>query len=86
MRWRLTSPLVRYDLVMSGLSVTPDRMIDMRFSDAYTKATVSFVVRDHLRSKFSSREAVKGLVTPRIGVVDVPGYYIDKLLGISPPS
>ena len=74
----------RYDLMMSGLAVTPDRMVDMRFSDAYTKATVSFVVRDHLRSKFSSREAVKELMNPRIGVVDVPDYYIDTLLGYLP--
>jgi Na+/H+-dicarboxylate symporter/ABC-type amino acid transport substrate-binding protein len=66
------------DLVMSGLTITPDRMLGMRFSDPYMKATGSFVVRDHHRSKFSSREAVQTLSAPRIGVLDDP-YYVNTL-------
>lgn len=42
------------------------------------KSTVSFVVRDHLRSKFSSRESVQALANPRIGVLDLD-YYVDTL-------
>jgi len=57
----------------------------MRFSDSYMKATMSFVVRDHVRSKFSSREAVKVLVKPRIGVLDVP-YYVDTLQSYLPQA
>ena len=68
----------RCDLVMSGLTITPDRMLDMLFSEAYMKATMSFLVRDHERAKFSSREAVQELSKPRIGVLDVP-YYRDTL-------
>jgi ABC-type amino acid transport substrate-binding protein len=71
------------DLVMSGLTITPDRMFEMRFSDSYMKATGSFVVRDHHRSKFSSREAVQALSSPRIGVLDDP-YYIDTLQNYLP--
>ena len=66
------------DLVMSGLSITPDRVLEMRFSEPYMKATASFVVRDHLRAKFSSRDAVQALRKPRIGVLDVP-YYVETL-------
>jgi Na+/H+-dicarboxylate symporter len=68
----------RFDLMMSGLTVTPDRMLEMLFSAPYMKATMSFVVRDHARAKFSSREAVKALKRPRIGMLDVP-YYVEAL-------
>jgi Na+/H+-dicarboxylate symporter len=73
----------RCDLVMSGLTITPDRMLEMLFSEPYMKATGSFVVRDHVRAKFSSREAVKALAKPRIGVVDVL-YYVDTLQSYLP--
>jgi ABC-type amino acid transport substrate-binding protein len=73
------------DLVMSGLTITPDRMFEMRFSDSYMKATGSFVVRDHHRSKFSSREAVQALSNPRIGVLDDP-YYVDTLQAYLPQA
>lgn len=73
------------DLVMSGLTITPDRMFEMRFSDSYMKATGSFVVRDHHRSKFSSREAVQALSSPRIGVLDDP-YYVDTLQAYLPQA
>jgi ABC-type amino acid transport substrate-binding protein len=41
------------------------------------KATMSFLVRDHVRSKFASREAVRSLVRPRIGVLENE-YYVDE--------
>jgi Na+/H+-dicarboxylate symporter len=75
----------RCDLVMSGLTITPDRMLEMRFSEPYMKATMSFIVRDHMRSKFSSREAVKSLVKPRIGVLDNP-YYVEELQAFLPQA
>jgi len=73
----------RCDLIMSGLTVTPDRMLKILFSEPYMKATISFVVRDHQRSKFSSRKAVKALAKPRIGVLDVP-YYVNILKSYLP--
>jgi Na+/H+-dicarboxylate symporter/ABC-type amino acid transport substrate-binding protein len=75
----------RCDIVMSGLSITPDRMLDVRFSEPYMKATMSFVVRDHRRAEFSSRESVKSLRKPRIGVLDVK-YYIDTLNAYLPEA
>ncbi len=75
----------RCDLVMSGLTITPDRMLEMKFSEPYMKATMSFIVRDHLRSRFSSREAVKSLVKPRIGVLDNP-YYVEELRAFLPQA
>ena len=75
----------RCDVVMSGLTITPDRMFRMRFSDPYMKATMSFLVRDHVRSKFASREAVRSLVRPRIGVLD-NAYYVDELRELLPDA
>jgi Na+/H+-dicarboxylate symporter/ABC-type amino acid transport substrate-binding protein len=73
------------DLMMSGLSVTPNRMLEMLFSEPYMRATMSFVVRDHARADFSSREAVQSLRSPRIGVLDAP-YYIDTLRAYLPQA
>jgi Na+/H+-dicarboxylate symporter/ABC-type amino acid transport substrate-binding protein len=68
----------RCDIMVSGLSVTPDRMLEMLFSEPYMEGTLSFVVPDHVRAKFASREAIQALRKPRIGVLDLP-YYIDTL-------
>jgi ABC-type amino acid transport substrate-binding protein len=73
------------DIMMSGLSVTPGRMLDMHFSEPYMRATMSFVVRDHVRAKFSSREAVQALKKPKIGVLDTP-YYIETLRSYLPQA
>jgi Na+/H+-dicarboxylate symporter/ABC-type amino acid transport substrate-binding protein len=73
------------DLVMSGLSITPDRMLEMLFSEPYMKATMSFVVPDHMRARFASRSAVKRFPNPRIGVLDVE-YYVDTLQSYLPQA
>ena len=67
-----------YDLIMSGVVVTPQRAQVMAFSNSYLKQTVAFLVKDHRREDFSSREAVRSLKAPRIGVPNLP-YYIDKV-------
>lgn len=66
------------DLMMSGVPVTPEWAEVMAFSVPYLKLTVAFIVKDHRREAFSSREAVRQLKAPRIGVPNLP-YYIDKV-------
>ncbi len=66
------------DIIMSGIVVTPKRAQAMAFSQPYTDQTVAFVVKDYRRQAFSSRDAVRRLKAPRIGVLNVP-YYIDKV-------
>lgn len=68
------------DIIMSGVPVTPERALVMGFSAPYLEQTVAFVVKDHRRETFSSREAVRHLKAPRIGVPNLP-YYIDKVRG-----
>jgi Na+/H+-dicarboxylate symporter/ABC-type amino acid transport substrate-binding protein len=75
----------RCDVVMSGLTATPDRAFKFRISEPYMKSTMSFVVRDHLRSKFSNRQKVQNLKAPKIGVLDVD-YYVELLRDYLPQA
>ncbi len=58
------------DLVVSGIAITPGRASDVAFSVPYMEKTLAFLVRDHRRDEFNSREAVKRLESPRIGTLD----------------
>jgi Na+/H+-dicarboxylate symporter/ABC-type amino acid transport substrate-binding protein len=73
------------DIVMSGTVVTPERALEVAFSVPYTDATVAFVVPDHRLEEFSSRDAIRRLQAPRIGVLNVP-YYVDKLHRVLPQA
>ncbi|MCZ6874960.1 MAG: cation:dicarboxylase symporter family transporter, partial [bacterium] len=66
------------DIVMAGVAVTPRRAQAMAFSIPYVELTVAFITKDYRREDFNSREAIKGLKAPRIGVPNLP-YYIDKV-------
>ncbi len=58
-------------------------MLEMLFLRTLYESYMSFVVRDHVRVKYSSCEAVKALKRPRIGMLDVP-YYVDTLQNYLP--
>lgn len=65
------------DMAM-GLVVTPDRAQEMAFSNAYLESTLAFMVRDHQRQEFGSRNAIQALEHP---VVAVPASaYYQRLL------
>jgi ABC-type amino acid transport substrate-binding protein len=66
------------DIIMSGVVATPERAYTMAFSASYLDQTIALIVKDHRREEFSSREAIRHLKTPRIGVPNVP-YYVDKV-------
>jgi Na+/H+-dicarboxylate symporter/ABC-type amino acid transport substrate-binding protein len=66
------------DIVMAPVAVTPERARTMTFSTPYTDQTLAFIVKDHRRNEFNSRVAIRRLVAPRIGVLNIP-YYIDKV-------
>jgi Na+/H+-dicarboxylate symporter/ABC-type amino acid transport substrate-binding protein len=73
------------DIIMSGTVVTPERALEVAFSVPYTDATLAFVVKDHRLEEFSSREAIRRLKAPRIGVLNVP-YYVDGLYRALPQA
>ncbi len=73
------------DIVMSGTVITPERALSVAFSAPYMDATLAFVVKDHRLEEFSSREALRHLQAPRIGVLNVP-YYITKVQQFLPQA
>jgi ABC-type amino acid transport substrate-binding protein len=66
------------DIIMSGTVITPERAQAVAFSTPYMDVTLAFVVKDHRLEEFSSREALRHLKAPRLGVPNLP-YYIDKV-------
>ncbi len=63
------------DIIMTGIAITPQRAQQMAFSRPLNDATVAFIVKDHRRDDFSSREAVQRLKSLRLAIPNVP-YYI----------
>lgn len=57
-----------FDIAMSGISVTPTRLLRMSLSDPYMNSTLAFVVKDHLRREFSTSESLAGLTDVTIAV------------------
>ena len=66
------------DVIMSGMHIMLERTGDISYTNPYANETVAFIVKDFRRDEFSSRERVKQLVSPRIGVPNAP-YYVSKL-------
>ncbi len=66
------------DLVMSGVAVTSDRSLHLRFSSSYLDETVAFLVPDDRLSEFSEWSSVRAIKNLRVGVIRTP-YYLQKI-------
>ena len=66
------------DLVMSGVAVTADRSLHLRFSSSYLDETVAFLVLDDRLSEFSEWSSVRAMKNLRIGVIRAP-YFLQKI-------
>jgi len=66
------------DLVMSGVVVTADRSLHVRYSSAYLDETFAFIVADHRRAEFASWDEVEATPALRIGVPNEP-YYLSRI-------
>jgi ABC-type amino acid transport substrate-binding protein len=73
----------RCDVIMGGLAITTDRLSEMAFSEEYMDETLAFVVDDHNREAFSSRESIMNMKSLKLGIPDSP-YYIEKIKKIIP--
>lgn len=58
------------DVVMSGVPITTDRSLKVDFSSPYMSETVAFVVEDHRRDEFNSRDVVRAHEDLRVGLLD----------------
>lgn len=63
------------DIIMTGIPITPQWAQQVTFSMPLNDATVAFIVKDHRRDDFNSRDAVKRLNPLRIAIPNIP-YYI----------
>ena len=68
----------RIDLAMTGMVVTPERAVEMLFSEPYLDETIAFVVKDRLREEFSSWATIRDLGAFPVTIPDSP-YYIDRV-------
>ena len=62
------------DIVMSGVAVTAERALHVRYSAAYLDETLAFVVLDYRRAAFASWEDVRAAGPLRVGAPDTPYY------------
>jgi len=66
------------DIFMSGSRITPQKALKVTFSQPYLDETIAFVVKDHLRDRFSSPQARLKLEAPKVGTFKDP--YLLRLL------
>jgi ABC-type amino acid transport substrate-binding protein len=64
----------RVDIMMSGLMITPERALEVHFTEPHLKSTLSLVVADHGRSRFDTNEKLRALSDLRIAAVNLPFY------------
>jgi len=64
------------DVVMSGVAITADRALRVRYSAPYLDETVAFLVADHRRAEFATWDAIRAAHL-RLGVPNA-SYYLDR--------
>ena len=64
------------DVVMSGVAITADRALRVRYSAPYLDETVAFLVADHRRAEFATWDAIRA-ARLRLGVPNA-SYYLDR--------
>jgi Na+/H+-dicarboxylate symporter len=69
----------RCDIGMNATAITPERARAVAFTDPYFDGNLAFVVRDHRRDDFGSREALDEQKRPRIALPG-GGEYYERLL------
>jgi ABC-type amino acid transport substrate-binding protein len=66
------------DIAIGGQPVTPRLALGTRFSKPYLDETLAFLVRDHLRDRFATWDAIRAIDGLVIGVPPLP-YYVREL-------
>ena len=73
-----------FDVIMSGVVITTQRLENMVFTDPYMEATLCFIVPDHRRAEFATREAVHRIPELKIGIPHASDYFFPKLKAYLP--
>ncbi|MEN8181344.1 MAG: cation:dicarboxylase symporter family transporter [Myxococcota bacterium] len=62
------------DVIMSGIAITPAHLENSALTAPYLEETLAFIVPDHRRSEFASRQALRRHASLRLAIPD-HGYY-----------
>ncbi len=62
------------DITVGGRAITPERALDVSFSDTYTYHTAGFVLLDDRREEFASLDYINEMEQLNLGVGDNPYY------------
>ncbi len=62
------------DVVMSGFAITTPRAATIAFSAPYLHETVAFLVLDHRRSDFATRESILAQTGLRVGIPELTSF------------
>jgi ABC-type amino acid transport substrate-binding protein len=62
------------EMTAASIPMTPDITRRVAFMESHLDETAAFLVPDHRREEFSSREAIKAHKSLRVGMPDVPYY------------
>jgi ABC-type amino acid transport substrate-binding protein len=57
-----------YDIVVSGIAMTPDRMEEMAFSNPYLDTTAALIVEDFRKDEFATIEKVRQMKKLKIAI------------------
>ena len=66
-----------YDIVMSGIAMTPDRLDEMSFSDPYLDTTAALIVEDFRKDEFETIEKVRKMEKLKIAIPG-PNRYLEE--------
>lgn len=74
-----------FDVAMSGIAVTPTRLLRMSFSAPPFEATLAFLVHDYQRHRFTDLKTLRAQEHLRIGVARST-YFTDRLQRMLPAA
>lgn len=74
-----------FDVAMSGIAITPTRLLRMSFSEPTFEATLAFLVRDFQRHRFADLETLAAWPDVRIGVAR-SDYFANRLQRMLPAA
>lgn len=73
------------DLILGGLTIVPEKVIEVAFSRPYTYHSAGFLVKDHERNRYSSLAKMRKIEDLTIGVPSSP-YFEQPLTRILPDA
>jgi len=73
-----------YDIVMSGIAMTPHRLDEMSFSDPYLDTTAALIVEDFRKDEFDTIEKVRNMEKLKIAIPGRDRYLKEGLRYLYP--